>query len=185
MFAAYGHIFRSEDINQWLKKYCSDWYTPKGTVTEKQFNENEKKNLALIQQEEARRNNSSINYLKDYFNNEKYSTISSNIENIYLSYIERDNTKLVTKGLIYNQINNVIQPLFFIDGYIIKDKDFNQVSYPIATQEFFGWKIKFNKTSISFQIYTNQGKNTTDVIIFHWNDKEKKYEKSKVNSLDL
>ena len=56
MFAAYGHIFRSEDINQWLKKYCSDWYTPKGTVTEKQFNENEKKNLALIQQEEARRN---------------------------------------------------------------------------------------------------------------------------------
>ena len=56
MFAAYGHTFKSADINQWLKKNCSDWYTPKGTVTEKQFNENEKKNLALIQQEEARRN---------------------------------------------------------------------------------------------------------------------------------
>ena len=56
MFAAYGHTFKSDDINQWLKKCCSDWYTPKGTVTEKQFNENEKKNLALIQQEEARRN---------------------------------------------------------------------------------------------------------------------------------
>ena len=185
MFAAYGHTFKSDDINQWLKKYCSDWYTPKGTVTEKQFNENEKKNLALIQQEEARRNNPPINYLNEYFGNEKYSTISSKMENIYLSYIERDNTKLVTKGLIYNKIDNVIQPLFFIDGYIIKDKDSNQVSYPIATQEFFGWKIELDKTSISFQIFTNQGKNTTDPIIFYWNDKEKKYEKFRINPLDL
>ena len=185
MFAAYGHTFKSDDINQWLKKYCSDWYTPKGTVTEKQFNENEKKNLALIQQEEAKRNNPSNNYLSEYFGDEIYSTISSNKGNIYLSYIERDNTKLITKGLIYSQVNNVIQPLFFIDGYIIKDKDSNQVSYPIATQEFFGWKIESDKTSISFQIFTNQGKNTTDPIIFYWNDKEKKYEKFRINPLDL
>lgn len=185
MFAAYGHIFRSEDINQWLKKYCSDWYTPKGTVTEKQFNENEKKNLALIQQEEARRNNSSSNYLNEYFQNEKYSSISTDIENVYLSYIARDNTQLVTKGIIYSQINNKIQPLFFIDGYIIKDKDLNQVSYPISTQDFYGWKIELNKKAISFQIFTNQGKNTTDDIIFHWNDKDKKYEKFRLNPLDL
>lgn len=55
MFAAYGHIFKIEDINLWLKKYCSDWYQPKEIVTEKKFNENEKENLVLIQQEEARR----------------------------------------------------------------------------------------------------------------------------------
>ena len=77
-----------------------------------------------------------------------FNSFKSYNENIYLSYIKRDNTKLVTKGLIYNKIDNVIQPLFFIDGYIIKDKDSNQVSYPIATQEFFGWKIELNKTSI-------------------------------------
>lgn len=55
IFAAYGHIFKSDDINLWLQKNCAEWYLPKGTVTEKQLNENEKKNLALIQQEEARR----------------------------------------------------------------------------------------------------------------------------------
>lgn len=55
MFAAYGNIFKSEDINLWLNKNCSDWYEPKRKVTEKTFNDNEKKNLELIIQEEAER----------------------------------------------------------------------------------------------------------------------------------
>ena len=129
--------------------------------------------------------NHTDNYLNEFFLNKKYSTKNSGLENIYLSYIERDNTQLVTKGIIYSQINYEIQPLFFIDEYIIKDKDFNQISYPISTQEFYGWKIEFYKKSIDFQIFTNQGKNTTDPIIFNWNEKDKKYEVFRINPLDL
>ena len=55
MFAAYGNIFKSEDINLWLQKNCSDWYKPKQKVSEEIFNEKEKKNLELIIQEEAKR----------------------------------------------------------------------------------------------------------------------------------
>ena len=62
MFAAYGNIFKSEDINLWLNKNCSDWYEPKRKVTEETFNDNEKKNLELIIQEEAeRKNNQHLN----------------------------------------------------------------------------------------------------------------------------
>ena len=55
MFAAYGNIFESEDINSWLEKNCLDWYEPKQKVTEDTFNEKERKNLGLIDREISRR----------------------------------------------------------------------------------------------------------------------------------
>jgi len=55
LFAAKGHIFRSEDINMWLQKYCSDWYSPERKVSINELNEIEKYNLELIQSVEMQR----------------------------------------------------------------------------------------------------------------------------------
>jgi hypothetical protein len=53
LFAAHGHTFRSDDLNAWLEEYCSSWYEPIGKVSLEEFNHIEKKNLELIQKEEA------------------------------------------------------------------------------------------------------------------------------------
>lgn len=55
MYAAYGHSFKSADINRWLQNNCNDWYVPKGIVSDDQFNEQEKINLEMIKNEEASR----------------------------------------------------------------------------------------------------------------------------------
>lgn len=55
LFAAYGNIFASQDINDWLQKYCSEWYRPTAKVYQDIFTEKELQNLELIQAEEARR----------------------------------------------------------------------------------------------------------------------------------
>ena len=169
MFAAYGNIFKSEDINTWLQKYCSEWYKPTQKVYDDTFNENEKKNLELIMQEEARRKNN--NYLDKYFSNETYKIKTLNFENriFKFAYLEnKENSSLITKGLIYTADNNDIKPYLFIDDYIIRDNS-KQITYPIKSQSFYGWKIEYdNKSYLSFQIFTDAGKHTTDSVILYF-----------------
>ncbi len=169
MFAAYGNIFKAADLNSWLQKNCSEWYKPKQKVTEDFFNETEKKNLELIMQEETIRKNNI--YLDKYFSNEEYKIKTLHFEDtmINIAYLEnKENNTLITKGIIYSFDKNGIKPFFFIDDYIIKDTT-KQITYPIKTQTFYGWKIEDDKKSnISFKILTDKGIHTTDSINFYY-----------------
>lgn len=128
------------------------------------------------------------NYLDNYFNGEKFQTVEFDMEDstLYLSYIQTDNSNLVKKGIIYFKEKKLIKSIFFIDNYLIKDYKDNQISFPIATQEFYGWKIDLvQKTSLHFQIYTDNGTKTTDSINFNWNKENKTFEQFKINPTDL
>ncbi len=140
------------------------------------------------------------NYLNKYFNNEDYITNHFEMEenNLYISYqlpaptpVDRkklyyDVSNLVKKGILYFKENGKIKPVFFIDGYIIRDGEGNQLTYPIATQEFYGWDIKLlKKESLHFSIFTNYGTSTTDDIIYHWDSVNKVFEESRINPAEF
>ena len=111
------------------------------------------------------------NYLDKYFSNETYKIKTLNFENriFKFAYSEnKENSSLITKGLIYTADNNDIKPYLFIDDYIIRDNS-KQITYPIKSQSFYGWKIEYdNKSYLSFQIFTDAGKHTTDSVIFYF-----------------
>ncbi len=140
------------------------------------------------------------NYLNKYFNNEDYITNHFEMEenNLYISYqlpaptpVDRkklyyDVSNLVKKGILYFKENGKIKPVFFIDGYIIRDGEGNQLTYPIATKKFYGWKIDLiDKDSLYFQIFTNYGMDTTDPIEYDWNESNKVFEKYHINPAEF
>lgn len=55
IYAFHGYSFKSKDLREFFGKW-DNWYKPTNNFSEAMFNENEKKNLELIQQEESRRN---------------------------------------------------------------------------------------------------------------------------------
>jgi hypothetical protein len=55
IFAGHGNIFKAVDINEWLQKYCTDFYMPTKIVTSDDFNPQELRNIKVIQDEESRR----------------------------------------------------------------------------------------------------------------------------------
>ena len=143
---------------------------------------NEKKNLELIIQEEAIRKNNI--YLDQYFANEEYKIKTLNFDDtlIKIAYLEnKENNSLITKGVIYSFDKNGIRPFFFIDDYIIKDNT-KQITFPIKSQVFYGWKIEVNKKSnLSFQIYTDKGKHTTDSINYYFDKKQNSFVQEKID----
>lgn len=55
IYAFHGYSFKSKDLREFFGKW-DNWYKPTNNFSETMFNEKEKKNLELIQQEESRRN---------------------------------------------------------------------------------------------------------------------------------
>lgn len=55
IYAFHGYSFKSKYLREFFGKW-DNWYKPTNNFSETMFNENEKKNLELIQQEESRRN---------------------------------------------------------------------------------------------------------------------------------